>query len=184
QLSGDSVANGAVASNNSWTLRGLAGYSSTARTHDIMVRDADFTTLAAEPLTMVFGAGNLGPTAKSIPEPQEAKNLITVGASENFRDDPWIVDCGSSSDINAVAELSSRGPAKDGRILPTITAPGTSIASLRSATGTYGLPTCKGIIDANYATDSGTSMAAPHVTGGVALITQWWGLRFGGRKPS
>jgi hypothetical protein len=188
QLSRDSVINGAVASNNSWSLGGLAGYSSAARTHDIMVRDADFTTpTVSEPLTMVFGAGNFGPSPKTIPEPQEAKNIITVGASENFRDDPWVtpgIGCGSPSDINAVWEGSSRGPAKDGRLLPNVMAPGTFVASLRSATGTYGPPKCLSAIDGDYAWDTGTSMAAPHVTGGVALITQWWGIRFGGRKPS
>jgi uncharacterized repeat protein (TIGR01451 family) len=186
QLSRDSVVNGAVASNNSWFSAGTQGYSAVARTHDIMVRDADFSTAAIEPLIMVFSAGNAGPGASTITEPKEAKNLITVGASENLRSDVWVTPggCGNPNNINNVTNFSSRGPALDGRILPNITAPGTFIASLRSATGTFGGLFCSGIIDANYVWFSGTSQAAPHVTGGVALIIEWWRSFNAGADPS
>ena len=203
QLSQDSVVNGAIASNNSWTTGGGAGvgYTGPAATHDRMVRDADFTTPGvAEPLIMVFSAGNSGPGASTMTEPKEAKNLISVGASENFRNDAWVAAaqaalvaaglnanaCGNPININNIAGFSSRGPAMDGRILPTVTAPGTYIASLRSATGTYaGIPTvCDGIIDPNYVWMSGTSQAVPQVTGGIAVITQWWRAFNGGANPS
>jgi uncharacterized repeat protein (TIGR01451 family) len=189
QLSRDSVINGAVASNNSWNTGpgGIPGYSAATRTHDMLVRDADFTTPGvAEPLIMVFSAGNAGPGASTITEPKEGKNLITVGASENFRSDPWVVPigCGTPNNINNIVNFSSRGPARDGRILPNITAPGSFIASLRSATATYGPPFCEGVIDANYVWMSGTSQAAPHVTGAVALITQWWRTLNAGANPS
>jgi uncharacterized repeat protein (TIGR01451 family) len=203
QLSQDSVVNGAIASNNSWTTGGGAGvgYTAPAATHDRMVRDADFTTAAAaEPLIMVFSAGNSGPGASTMTEPKEAKNLISVGAAENFRNDPWVTAaqtalvgaglsanaCGNPININNMAGFSSRGPAMDGRILPTVTAPGTYIASLRSATGTFtGVPfVCDGIVDANYVWMSGTSQAVPQVTGGVALITQWWRGFNSGANPS
>jgi uncharacterized repeat protein (TIGR01451 family) len=203
QLSQDSVVNGAITSNNSWTTGGGAGvgYTGPAATHDRMVRDADFTTAGvAEPLIMVFSAGNSGPGASTMTEPKEAKNLISVGASENFRNDAWVATaqaalvtaglnanaCGNPININNIAGFSSRGPAMDGRILPTVTAPGTYIASLRSATGTYaGIPAvCDGIIDGTYVWMSGTSQAVPHVTGGIAVITQWWRAFNGGANPS
>ena len=189
QLSQDSVTNGAVASNNSWFTGagGAQGYSAAARTHDIMVGDADFSTLAAaESLIMVFSAGNSGPGASTITEPKEAKNLIVVGASENLRDDPWVTvgPCGNPTNINNMANFSSRGPALDGRILPHVTAPGTYIASLRSATGSFGGPSCSGVIDPNYVWFSGTSQAAPHATGSVALITEWWRGFNAGADPS
>jgi subtilisin family serine protease len=188
-LSRDSVVNGAVTSNNSWFTgaAGAQGYSAVARTHDIMVRDADFGTPgAAEPLIMVFSAGNAGPGASTLTEPKEAKNLITVGAAENLRSDPWVSGgaCGNPTNINAMGNFSSRGPSMDGRLLPNVTAPGTFISSLRSATGSFGGLSCSGTIDANYVWFSGTSQAAPHVTGGVALITEWWRGFNGGANPS
>ncbi|MDT8307024.1 MAG: S8 family serine peptidase [Anaerolineae bacterium] len=189
QLSQDSVTNGAVASNNSWFTGagGAQGYSMAARTHDLMVGDADFATAAAaESLIMVFSAGNSGPGASTITEPKEAKNLIVVGAAENLRNDPWVtpIGCGTPTNINNMANFSSRGPALDGRILPHVTAPGTYVASLRSATGSFGGGSCSGVIDANYVWFSGTSQAAPHATGAVALITEWWRSFNAGVDPS
>jgi uncharacterized repeat protein (TIGR01451 family) len=177
-FSRDSVLNNATASNNSWFTGAASaqGYSAAARTHDIMVRNADFTTPVNEPLIMVFSAGNLGGLgASTITEPKEAKNLIVIGNSLNFR----------AGNINTLANGSSRGPALDGRLLPTIVAPGTTIASARSDTG----PTCTGNPvpgpgGANYSFCSGTSMAAPHVTGGVALIIEWWRSFNAGADPS
>jgi hypothetical protein len=57
----DSVTRGAVASNNSYGLHGASiGYTNVDRTYDILVRDADLTTTVAEPLIIVFSAGNCG----------------------------------------------------------------------------------------------------------------------------
>lgn len=187
-LSRDSVLNDAVGSSNSWYTgaSGAQGYSAAARTHDFMVRDANFDTDAvAEPLIMVFSAGNSGPGDYSVTEPKEAKNLIVVGASENYRpDNPLGSGCGASNDIEQVVGFSSRGPALDGRLLPNVVAPGSDIASLRSYTGNYS--GCGAVVSgqSDYVFMSGTSMACPQVSGGAALIVQWWRALMGGADPS
>jgi subtilisin family serine protease len=59
--------------------------------------------------------------------------------------------------------LASLGPTRDGRIKPDITAPG----SLIKTTGTHSVG---GENPSNYKFQRGTSMAAPHVSGIIALL--------------
>lgn len=77
--------------------------------------------------------------------PGTAKTVISVGSVNNsipFR----------------VAEYSSYGPTRDGRNQPEIAAPGESIEGAKA--GSYD----------GVDVDSGTSFAAPHVTGAIALL--------------
>jgi subtilisin family serine protease len=118
RLSRDGLAAGAVGTNNSWnSLEDIPhGYQATERTHDFMVRDGDFGSNGiAEPYIIVFCAGNNGPEAQTMDAPTEAKNVIVVGATQNRRED---------GDIDTMADYSSRGPAVDGRLIPTVVAPG------------------------------------------------------------
>ena len=57
---------------------------------------------------------------------------------------------------NAIAGFSSRGAGQDGEIKPNISAPGVNVRS--SVPGNA------------YASFSGTSMAAPHLAGAIALL--------------
>jgi subtilisin family serine protease len=165
-----------------WTCEATGGgYIESARIFDILSRNADWRTEDEfEPFTFVFSAGNSGEGRDDddtrITSPAEAKNLITVAASTNAR---------AGADGREVASFSSRGFAVDGRVVPTVTAPGANIMSTRAFTATAicGVPPSDSF--ALYASCSGTSMAAPHATGAVALLREWWRVRQGRRgEPS
>jgi hypothetical protein len=105
--------------------------------------------------------------------PHEAKNLIVTASSLNAR----------SGNINNLSSSSSRGPAVDGRIVPTITAPGQQIASARNDLGGLCATAIAGTNNL-YAFCSGTSMATPHASGAVVLLTEWWRTLNAGANPS
>lgn len=176
-LSQTALAGGAIGSNASWTTsEGVRhGYQASERLFDFAVRDGDFDTLGvAEPFYYVFSAGNSGPNPATLTSPKEAKNVISVGASSNFR----------SGSIYSLADFSSRGPAVDGRVLPTLVAPGDTIASTRRRDGGVYCNTAIPDTDGLYSLCLGTSMAAPHVSGLAALVVEWWRAEHAGLNPS
>lgn len=85
-----------------------------------------------------------------------AKNILTVGAVGALSDGPT-----SDSDI-IIASFSSIGPTNDGRIKPDIVGMGQSVLST-SAEGPQ-----------SYLTESGTSMAAPNITGSLYLLQEYY----------
>lgn len=178
-LSRNALAGGAIGTNNSWTSgEGLGvGYIATARTFDFMARDGNFDTPNLnEGFIQVFSAGNSGSAASTITSPKEAKNIISLAASNNTRS--------AGGNLEAVASFSSRGPALDGRTLPTITAPGDSIASTRRRAGASQCGTAIAGTSNNYSLCSGTSMASPHAAGMAILLAQWWKQNHAGAVPS
>jgi hypothetical protein len=168
---------GARISSNSWGTYNNA-YTANSQLYDSLVRDAQPTVQANQEMTIVFSSGNKGPGGH-LTEPGTAKNVITVGASENLR--PGLDGCGidtsGADDINSVIYFSSGGPTTDGRIKPEIVAPGTHIQGARSQASGY---TGGGICGpANYPSgqtlytwSSGTSHSAPAIAGGAAIVRQ------------
>ena len=102
----------------------------------------DLRALRAAGVLPVFAAGNGGPGA---------------GTSFSPANNPEALAVGSTSLADAVDSISSRGPsACDGSTFPDLVAPGVDVRT----TDLYG----------GYATESGTSLAAPEVAGALALL--------------
>jgi hypothetical protein len=168
------VLGNAIGGNNSWTTgEGTQhGYQASERTHDLMVRDGNFDTASvAEPFIEVFSAGNSG--TSGLTAPKEAKNLIVTASSRNYR----------AGNIDSISSFSSRGPAVDGRWVPTIAAPGETIASARNDLGGSCSTSISGTNNL-YAFCSGTSMAAPHTSGVITVAAEWWRSFNAGADPS
>ncbi|WP_060666408.1 S8 family serine peptidase [Bacillus sp. CHD6a] len=149
---------GARIHTNSWGAAVNGAYTTDSRNVDDYVRNNDMAVL--------FAAGNEGPGSSTINAPGTAKNAITVGATENLRP-----SFGSYADnINHVAQFSSRGPTRDGRIKPDVMAPGTYILSARSSLAPDSSFWANH--DSKYAYMGGTSMATPIVAGNVAQLRE------------
>lgn len=101
-----------------------------------------------ENVAVVTAAGNNGPRQGSITVPGISKKVITVGASDDM-----------TADLRLPKSYSGQGPTECCVVKPEILAPGTNITSL-DYRGNH------------YVKKSGTSMAAPVVSGALALALQ------------
>lgn len=151
---------GMIITNNSYGDNIVCDYHGT---YDLYSRLLDQMAIDLPNLTNIFAAGNSGESSCSPFQPsyhtvlggyQSAKNVISVGAT---------------NDSGLIASFSSRGPVKDGRIKPEIMAMGQVVLSDGPSN--------------SYFYDQGTSMAAPAVTGGLALLCQRYRQLNGGSNP-
>ncbi len=108
----------------------------------------------------------------TVASPGTAKRAITVGAINSRPDNSFDLDPQSGllrfdtfPNLGKIANFSSRGPTRDGRIKPNVVAGG---AYVISANANFD-PTNPGTL---YVQMQGTSMATPVVTGLVALYLQ------------
>ncbi|MFP4142626.1 MAG: S8 family serine peptidase [Thermoplasmata archaeon] len=139
---------GARVHSNSW------GGSDSSYTSD--AEEVDEFMWNNKDMLILYANGNSGDSSNTIGTPATAKNIVSVGASS-----------GEGSSTEDMADFSSRGPTDDGRLKPTIVAPGTEIMSADS--------------DGDLSTDNdgytsmqGTSMATPITSGSVAMVREYF----------
>jgi len=142
--------NGATIHSNSWGNRCCTDpepcpFCLTSGKYEEQATQADDFAFNNRTFLILFSAGNEGDRPneedRRVAPPGTAKNVLTVGASENLRPLPDNVSFpnGRSFDFSKeadnkddVANFSSIGPVENDRIKPDIVAPGTWILSTRS----------------------------------------------------
>lgn len=150
--------------NNSWGYGVSSVNCATLGDYDFISPDLDSLVLGAagKKVSIIFSGGNerddgdcplIGGGYGSVNPPKAAKNIIAVGATE--------------SDTDGMTDFSSWGPVDDGRLKPDLTAPGCEVGGEGYIHSTLPDPFV-------YGGNSwcGTSMAAPVVSGAIALMLQ------------
>jgi subtilisin family serine protease len=142
-----------------------AGQSPLCRELDLLVATGVVAVVSAGNSgaggTLTGGSGDVFGRLSTITDPGNAIHAITVGSTHR-----------SQPHTYGVTYTSSKGPTLDGRLKPDVIAPGERITSAATGALINGIGPLQsdepGI--ARYMEDSGTSMAAPHVSGAIAAF--------------
>ncbi len=194
------VSNNSWGAKNSAGLYTTDSQNYDALVRDAQPTNSTYPANGNQQMVIVFAAGNDGPARTNVDSPGTAKNVITVGAAENVQafggsDASEVSDAGAAS-ANDIISFSSRGPCYDGRLKPDLVAPGTHVSGgvIQATNDLLDFP--DGLADSCftggevsggpggsifwptnqqlYTASSGTSHATPCVSGGCALVLQYF----------
>ncbi|MEO6610932.1 MAG: S8 family serine peptidase [Chitinophagaceae bacterium] len=141
---------GMVISNNSYGNN--ISECATFGVYDLYSRILDQQAFDLPHLQSVFAAGNSG-IINCAPFPDSFRTVL--GGYQSAKN---VISVGNATPIGFLYERSSRGPVRDGRLKPEIIAIGSFIESTAPPPFDF------------YAENTGTSMAAPAISGGLALL--------------
>lgn len=100
-------------------------------------------------IVVVAAAGNNGPRENTVTVPGISRKIITVGCYDDTREQIGV--------SKLKPDYSGQGPTDSCIVKPELVVPGTNVVSCSN-------------LSVNYAKKSGTSMAAPMVSGSIALL--------------
>jgi hypothetical protein len=164
-------------------------YNLTSRQYDMAVRDADNNWAnGVTPITITVSSGNIDqshdnsqppvwdPNPQLVLPPATAKNVIAVGAAENYRPDQDAAACrGTLADSYLNLSINSKRSMLNASIFkPDFVTPGTMIVNPRSGSQDGNIHWCN---DAPYGSfihvmESGTSFSAPAAAGAALLASR------------
>jgi hypothetical protein len=205
----DLASQGVAIASNSWNDPNITTYTAETEDLDKLVRSANGAN-GGPPMAIYFSAGNSDDASNGnqyVSWPAIAKNVITVGASENFNqnsytDYPPSNGYTNADDGNQIWIYSQKGPTRppgvDNRIKPDLVAPGSGMESPATRNSAFGTTSCTSpvgtvgpvgaVIDSTpgqgHLWSRGTSFAAPAAAGAGALLYTWFKNKNVTPKPS
>ncbi|HSB14531.1 MAG TPA: S8 family serine peptidase, partial [Bryobacteraceae bacterium] len=200
----DLASQGVAITSNSWNRANDTDYDEDTEKLDKLVRSASGSN-NGPPMAMYFSAGNRDDATNGnqyVSWPAIAKNVITVGASENFNpssytDYPPSNGYANADNGNEIWIYSQQGPTRpagvDNRIKPDLVAPGSGMESPATRNDAFGTNSCcigsctlptetvrpvGAVIDSTsgqgHLWSRGTSFATPAAAGAGALLYTWF----------